>query len=85
VGAPVDPSGGGRFEIRVRGLLAPRWSDWFEGFALRPDDDGTTVLDGYVVDQAALHGVLRTLADLGLPLLSISPLDGADTTPRTTS
>jgi hypothetical protein len=73
VGAPVDPSGGGRFEIRVRGLLAPRWADWFDGFVLTPVGDGTTVLEGHVADQAALHGVLRQLADLGLPLLSVAP------------
>ena len=65
--------GSGQYEIRVKGRLAPRWSTWFSGFTLTPDGDGTTVLEGFVVDQAALHGVLRKLADLGLPLLSVVP------------
>ena len=65
--------GAGRYEIRVKGHLAPRWDDWFDGFTLTPASDGSTVLEGFVVDQAALHGVLRRLADLGLPLLSVTP------------
>ena len=72
--APTDPRDGtGRFEIRVRGHLDARWAGRFDGFALRRHSDGTTVLDGLVVDQAALHGVLRQLADLGVPLLSVTP------------
>lgn len=71
--------GAGRYEIRVQGHLAPRWDDWFDGFTLTPESDGSTVLEGFVVDQAALHGVLRRLADLGLPLLSVTPA-----TPRST-
>jgi len=67
--------GSGRYEIRVKGHLTDRWADWFDGFALTPTGDGTTVLEGYVVDQAALHGVLRKLADLGLPLLSLTPIN----------
>jgi hypothetical protein len=65
--------GSGRYEIRVKGHLTARWTDWFDGFALTPTSDGTTLLEGYIVDQAALHGVLRKLADLGLPLLSVTP------------
>ena len=72
---PTDaPEGSGRFEIRVKGHLSPRWADWFDGFTLTTERDGTTVLEGYVVDQAALHGAIRKLADLGLPLLSITPV-----------
>ena len=59
------------YEIRVTGHLAPRWADWFAGFTLSADPDGTTVLRGHHVDQAALHGVLRRLSDLGLPLVSL--------------
>ena len=64
-----------RYEIRLAGRLDPRWSDWFEGLALRNDADGSTTLTGPVTDQAALHGVLRRVGDLGLTLISINILD----------
>ena len=60
-----------RYEIRVTGHLDSRWADWFDGFSLTCAADGTTVLAGRT-DQAGLHGVLRTLADLGLPLVSVT-------------
>lgn len=60
-----------RYEIRVRGHLDTRWSDWFEGFTITPEDDGDTVLAGPVMDQAALFRVLRKVRDLGLILLSV--------------
>jgi hypothetical protein len=63
----------GHFEIRVDGLLAARWAGWFDGFTVTPAGDGTTLLAGCAIDQAALHGVLRQLADLGLPLISVTP------------
>lgn len=69
---PQGANGPGRYEIRVKGLLAARWADWFDGLTLT-HDDGITVLEGPLVDQSALHGVLRKLADLGLPLLSVTP------------
>ena len=59
------------YQIRVRGHLDDRWSDWFEGLVIQRHDDGTTALVGPVVDQAALHGVLARIRDLGLPLLSV--------------
>jgi len=62
-----------RYEIRVTGHLAPRWSAWFEGMTLTAQDDGTTVIDGPIADQSALHGLLRKLGDLGLPLVSVTP------------
>ncbi len=62
-----------RYEIRLEGHLASRWGAWFDGFTLIAGADGTTVLKG-VVDQAALHGVLRKVADLGMPLISITSL-----------
>ena len=63
------------YEIRVRGRLDPRWSDWFDGLALITATDGTTTIRGPVVDQAALHGLLQRLRDLGLPLISVTPVD----------
>jgi uncharacterized protein DUF4386 len=59
------------YEIRVRGHLAPRWATSFEGMILTPQDDGTTVILDPVADQSALHGLFRTLSDLGLPLVSV--------------
>lgn len=60
--------------IRVGGHLDDRWSDWLGGLAIQRRDDGTTVLVGPVVDQAALHGVIARIRDLGLPLLSVHRL-----------
>ncbi|HEX3621957.1 MAG TPA: hypothetical protein VHT97_06560 [Acidimicrobiales bacterium] len=65
----------GRYEIRLRGRLHARWAPWFDGLTIINGSDGTTVLRGELADQAALHGVLRTLADLGLPLLSVAPVE----------
>ena len=62
-----------RYEIRVTGHLAPRWAAIFDGMTLTTQDDGTTVIGGPVADQSALHGLLRKLSDLGLPLVSVKP------------
>jgi hypothetical protein len=66
--------GRGLYEIRVKGNLDLRWSDWFDGFSITPVGDGETLLIGSVADQAALHGVLHKIRDLGLPLLSVQRL-----------
>jgi hypothetical protein len=71
-GATDGPDGSGRYEIRLQGRLDPRWSTWFEGLELTPGTDGTTVLHGPVADQAALHGLLARLRDIGLPLISVA-------------
>ena len=63
-----------RYEIRVTGHLGSRWASWFDGMNLTVEDDGTTAIRGPVVDQAALHGLLQTLRDLGITLLSLIPL-----------
>ena len=79
----IDPTGGAsagdrdgipRDEIRVAGHLGSRWSAWFDGLRLIDEDDGTTVIRGPVVDQAALHGLLQKLRAVGLPLVSLARL-----------
>ena len=61
----------GRYEIRLKGHLDDRWAGWFDDLTITRADNGETLLRGSVVDQAALHGVLRKVRDLGLPLLSV--------------
>ena len=61
----------GRYEIRLKGHLDSRWAEWFDGLGLTNDKDGTTVIHGDVLDQAALHGLLRKVRDVGLPLISV--------------
>ena len=58
------------YQIRIKGHLGPQWADWFEGLAITLEDNGDTLLTGPVVDQAALHGLLRKVRDLGMPLIS---------------
>ena len=65
----------GLYEIRIMGHLDKRWAAWFEGLSFTHESDGTTILAGPVVDQAALHGLLRKVRDLGLPLLSVIQVD----------
>ena len=62
----------GRYEIRVAGHLAARWGAWFDGMTLTRHNDGTTVLQGTLADQSALHGLLRKVNDLGVPLVSVT-------------
>jgi hypothetical protein len=64
-------NGGGSYEIRLKGRLNAGWADWFDGLTLTQESDGTTVLSGSVVDQAALHGLLGKVRDLGLPLIAV--------------
>jgi len=64
----------GRYEIRTQGHLDARWAAWFDGLVLTHVSDGTTVIHGPVLDQAALYAVLLKLRDLGLPLLSVTPM-----------
>ena len=74
-----------RYEIRIKGHLDKRWAEWFEGLVITLEENGDTLLTGPVVDQAGLHGLLKTVRDLGLPLLSVSsvkpgPADAPDVT-----
>jgi hypothetical protein len=63
------------FEIRIQGHLSQQWMDWFAGLTLTLEEDGNTLLSGPVVDQSALHGILKRIRDLGLPLLSVNSMD----------
>jgi len=67
------------YEIRVKGHLGARWSAWFDGLTLTTEDDGTTVIRGEVVDQAALHGLLQKLRDVGITLVSLTEVPVAPT------
>ena len=68
----TDPNQPMVYQIRIKGHLGRHWSDWFEGLAITLEDNGETLLTGPVVDQAALHGLLRKVRDLSLPLISVS-------------
>ena len=63
------------YQIRIKGHLGQQWSDWFEGLTITLDDKDNTLLTGLVVDQAALHGLLKKVRDLGLPLLSVERIE----------
>ena len=78
---PDDRHQPGRYEIRLGGHLDGRWAAWFDGMTFTREGDGTTVLRGPITDQAALHGLLQRVRDLGLPLLAVvrvepAPADG---------
>ena len=64
----------GRYEIRLKGHLDTQWAAWFDGLTLTTESDGTTTLYGPVADQAALHGLLQKVRDLGLPLVSVTQI-----------
>ena len=68
----TDPSQPIVYQIRIEGHLGREWADWFEGLAITALDNGETLLTGPVIDQAALHGVLKKVRDLGMPLLSVN-------------
>jgi hypothetical protein len=73
IAGPADRAA--RYEIRVRGVLDRHWSGWFSGLAVTSDEPGQTLLAGTVADQAAPHGLLAKVRDLGLPLLSVQRID----------
>jgi hypothetical protein len=75
-----DPDRPRSYAIRVQGRLDPRWAAWFDGLSLTHDGDGTTTIHGPLPDQAALHGVLQRVRDVGLPLLAVVQVEGPPTT-----
>ena len=70
----------GLYEIRLKGHLNDRWADWFEGLTITLEENGDTLLTGPVIDQAALYGLLKKVRDLGMPLVSVTPLEPGPST-----
>lgn len=71
----TDPDQPLMYEVRIQGHLSKRWDDWFDHMTVTSDPNGETTLTGTIVDQAALHGILTKIRDLGLQLLSVTRLD----------
>lgn len=73
------------YQIRIKGHLGSQWTDWFEGLTIILEDNGDTLLTGPVTDQAALHGLIKKVRDLGMPLVSVTPLEPGSSTTLGTS
>ena len=71
----TDPGQPMVYQIRLKGHLGSQWTDWFGGLTVTLEDNGDTLLTGPVIDQAALHGLLKKVRDLGLPLLSVNRVE----------
>jgi hypothetical protein len=67
------------YQIRLKGHLGRHWTDWFDGLTITLEDNGETLLTGVVVDQAALHGLLKKVRDAGMPLLSVNRVNAGQT------
>jgi len=71
----IPTPSGQDYEIRLKGHLEARWAQWFDGLAITLDENGNTLLSSPVADQAALHGLLKKVRDVGLPLLSVNSVE----------
>jgi hypothetical protein len=71
----TNPSQPVVYQIRIKGHLGHQWTDWFEGLTITLEEDGDMLLTGPLVDQAALHGLLKKVRDLGMPLVSVSSVE----------
>jgi hypothetical protein len=71
----TDPNQPTIYQIRIKGHLGSEWTDWFEGLTISLEENGNTLLTGPVVDQAALHGLLKKVRDLGMPLILVSTVE----------
>jgi hypothetical protein len=71
----IHPSQLMLYQIRIKGHLGCQWTDWFGGLTITLEDNGDTLLTGPLVDQAALHGLLRKVRDVGMPLISVIPIE----------
>ena len=76
-----DPDAPRIYQIRLKGHLGRQWTDWFDGMTITLENNGDTLLTGPVVDQTALHGLLKKVRDLGLPLISVAPVPSPDDSP----
>jgi hypothetical protein len=71
----ADPDQPTTYRLRLRGHLGEQWTDWFEGLSITLEESGERLLTGPVIDQAALHGLLKKVRDLGMPLLSVNRVE----------
>ena len=71
----MTESNNATYQIKLKGHLNQSWADWFEEMTLTHESDGTTTLTGKIIDQSALHGLLKKIRDLGLPLISVNQID----------
>jgi hypothetical protein len=74
INSETDPEQPVAYQIRIKGHLGSQWTDWFGGLAITLEENGDTLLTGPIPDQAALHGLLRRVRDVGMPLVSICPV-----------
>jgi len=70
----TDPDQSMVYQIRLKGCLSSKWSKWFDGLTITQGDNDETLITGSVADQAALHGLLKQVRDLGIPLISVNPI-----------
>jgi hypothetical protein len=78
----VDSNRPMTYQIKIKSHLSSDWTDWFEGLTITAEEDGDTLLTGPVIDQAALYGLIKKVRDLGMTLISLSPVQPNDAIPE---